>query len=210
MRNLIKAALAVTVLAGLSSGASAATITECASGSSCIPTVGMVDVFGNGTTGTLNFGSLAVNDNTQDVRFVTDVAVSTANGFAQIGVGNDTFNSLTISLNPATSTFHDLAFSVQSSGAGNINIAASDGTSSSFVNQGTEFFYVLQTAVALTSVTITAGLGTLITKVANVQFSFSPVPIPGAALLMGTALAGLAGFGAIRRRRKSGSGMVAA
>jgi hypothetical protein len=52
-------------------------------------------------------------------------------------------------------------------------------------------------------VTGTAGAPTLYSG--NATFQVSPIPIPGALVMMGSALAGLAGFRALRARRRSGS-----
>lgn len=149
---------------------------------------------------TNNTGNVGSQAGLPIVHFDTDVAVSTGNGFAQIGAGNDSFKSLTFSI-PGY-TFNDLIFNTQGLLGGRANndvtitafLAAAQIITGTLTGLGageTGWLTLALNGGVFDKVIISSISG--FKKIDQFQVSgLTAVPIPPAIICFGTALAGLA------------------
>jgi hypothetical protein len=163
----------------------------------------------NGPATTHNTGNVASQNGFPEVSFDTDVAVRAANGFAQIGVGNDFFHRLTFTI--PGHVFGDLMFDTQGllGGEANNDISISAFLANSLIinfataglGAGEQNWLVLGLAGQVFDKVVIESLGGF-KKNDHFQVSdVAAIPIPAALPLFGTALIGIAALGMKRRRR---------
>ena len=127
-----------------------------------------------------------------------------AEGFSQIGTGNGTLTSLTVSA-PTGYVFSDLIFAIR--GTGEFSVASGLNVQLGHLDPGLDTFIALATSSALfTTLTLKSLDEGIFQQIGQIRVSgltnLNPVPLPGAVFSMGSVFAGAVGFGAARKRRR--------
>ena len=166
-------------------------------------------VFFDAGTGPLVIGHVGSQTGIPLVHFNSPTSLDAAGGFAQIGAfgRNAVFNQLTITV-PGY-TFGDLMFSTFK--ADNVTISAFSNelllgtyTQNGLGNGAAQWLTLATGGAVLTSLLLSSTDGFEFLKQVSISsLAAAPdvVPLPGAIVLFGSALAGMLGFGSWRRRR---------
>jgi hypothetical protein len=192
MRTYIYAALAAGSMFALSPAASAAVVSCTGTGSISPGSPTCAQTFGNSAIETyFTFANVGEGLFSSEMTFTVPSAGSLALGFSSSTAGVD-FTSVTLNGAAATITttngLETGTFTIPTAGLGAQVLQ--------FIGNYTPASSTAVTGIYSGNITFTADL--------------PPVPLPGALVLMGTVLAGGAGFGAMRKRAKKASALQAA